>query len=359
MKKRLSGILRFIFLLILAVSLAGCNVTITTGSEPQKMPTAYDVTGNQPSGNQPVAGAVPVAAVTPTINPNMPAEPAAVEGQVKDPDSSKSASEKRVLSGDSYKSNFFERPFTASSMNYLPDVDIVNGYISSDVKFFYFTIELVGVNKDSGGMQANYGVELDTDKDGRGNYSIWVLNPVGTTWSTANVTVRKDNNRSVGGKDAYIADSSIFLGDGYETVLPNDGSEASWARINPTVANIVQIAVNKNQIGSPFEFLWGVWADNGPKNPNLFDYDDHFTYEDAGSPISANQYYPLKKVPAIDNSCRKTYGFAVSYRIPNMCWSNGPVPEETPGTLIFLCLDCYHLAVPPCGCPPRPGCPPC
>jgi hypothetical protein len=92
----------------------------------------------------------------------------------------------------------------------------------------------------------------------------------------------------------------------------------------------------------------------------LFDYDDHFTYEDAGTPIIANQYYPLKKVPAIDNTCRRTYGFAVSYRIPNMCWSGGPVietPEKKKFT--FLCLDCLFTYIPICGCPPAPGCPPC
>jgi hypothetical protein len=356
MKHHSFGFINILFIIAFSISVTACSVTISTGSETQKVPAVIDVTGT----NQPAAAAPPAISASPTLNPNLPGEPTTVEVQVKDPDSSKYASEKRVVTGDSYKSNFFERPFTASSMIYLPDVDIVNGYISSDEKYFYFTIELVGVNKDNGKMMANYGVELDTDKDGRGDYSIWVLNPEGKIWSTANVKVLKDNNNSVGGKDAYIADSSLFLGNGYETVIPNNGADAAWARINPNVPNIVQIAVHKNLIGNPFEFLFGFWADNGPKNPNLFDYDDHFTYEDAGTPIIANQYYPLKKVPAIDNTCRRTYGFAVSYRIPNMCWSGGPVietPEKKKFT--FLCLDCLFTYIPICGCPPAPGCPPC
>lgn len=318
-----------VILFTFAIVVSACTINVNTGSATQTMPTAIDVSALNKTSAPPAAPAAPAA--TPTINPNIPNEPMAVEGQVPDTDSSKYASEKRVVSGDSYKANFFERPFTASSMNYLPDVDIINGYISSDEKFFYFTIDLNGINKENGKMMASYGVELDTDKDGRGNYSIWALNPAGTTWTINNVTVRKDNNQSVGGKDVYIADSSLFLGDGYETLVPNDGAEAAWARIDPNTANIVQIAVHRNLIGNPYEFLWGVWADNGPKNPNLFDYDDHFTYKDAGSPISTNQYYPLKKVAAIDNTCRRTYGFSVSYRIPNMCWSGGaPAPTGVP-----------------------------
>jgi hypothetical protein len=342
MNKR-SGKISFFsgILITIGIIVSACTITINTGSTPVSMPTAIDVT----NGNQaPAAPAVPAA--SPTLNPNMPGEPMTVEGQMPDTDSSKYASEKRVVSGDSYKANFFERPFTATSMVYLPDVDIINGYISSDENFIYFTIELTGTNKDNGGMNASYGVELDTDKDGRGDYSIWALNPAGTTWTTNNVTIRKDNNHSIGGKDPYIADESLFLGDGYETLTPNDGADAAWVRINSNVANIVQIAVHRNIIGNPAEFLWGVWADNGPKNPNLFDYNDHFTYQDAGSPISGNQYYPLKKVAAIDNTCRRTYGFTVTYRIPNMCWSGGPVITTPAKEFKFLCLTCLLKKIP-------------
>jgi hypothetical protein len=310
------------------------------------MPTAIDASAGQKIQQPMQQQAAPVINTNP--NATIPGGPFSIEGQVEDADSSKHASEKRVLSGDSYKANFFERPFTATSMNYLPDVDIRNGYISTDGEYLYFIIELAGSNPN-GGLQASYGVELDTDKDGRGNYSVWALNPVGTTWSTNAVTILKDNNRTVGGKDAYIADSSIYLGDGYETIIPNNGAKQAWVRISPTTASTVQIAVPRIIIGSPKEFLWGVWADNGPRNPNLFDYDDHYTYKDAGSPISGNQYYPLQQVAAIDNTCRRPYGFGPGYRIPNMCWS-GAVTSATP----FV-----PTLIPPCGCPPAPGCPPC
>jgi len=313
------------------------------------MPTAIDASAGQvvqqPSQQQAMLLASPTFAST------LPRGPFSIEGSIEDANSSKHASEKRVLSGDSYKANFFERPFVANSMDYLPDVDILNGYISTDSQFLYFIIELAGTNQETGSMAASYGVELDTDKDGRGDYSIWTLNPVGTNWANNNVTLLRDGNHTVGGKDPYIADGTIYLGDGYETILPNTGPEQAWARISPTSTATVQIAIPRNVIGNPSEFLWGVWADNGPKNPNLFDYDDHFTYKDAGSPISGNQYYPLKQVAAIDNTCRRPYGFWPGYRIPNMCWS-GAVTTATP---------IIPTIIPPCGCPPAPGsgCPEC
>jgi hypothetical protein len=329
MKNHVNPYQRFISMVfMLAFTLSACQVTISTGSSPKtiSMPTAIDASAGQQ--------AAPVINSSP--NSTAPGGPFSIEGSVEDADSSKHASEKRVLSGDSYRANFFERPFTATSMNYLPDVDILNGFISTDSEYLYFIIELAGSNPN-GGLQASYGMELDTDKDGRGNYSIWALNPVGTNWSTNAVTILYDSNHTVGGKDANIADSSIYLGDGYETTIPNNGVKQAWVRISPTSASTVQIAVPRSIIGNPAEFLWGVWADNGLKNPNLFDYDDHYTYKDAGSPISGNQYYPLKLVPAIDNTCRRPYGFSPGYRISNMCWSGVPAPTGEGPTPIPVC----------------------
>jgi hypothetical protein len=344
-KRLLNLILNLVSFSLISILLAACSITINTGTKPTPsqfvMPTAINASAGQPI-QQPVQPQNPPV-VNPTLAGNAPGGPYAMEGQVEDADSSKHASEKRVLSGDSYQANFFERAFTANVMDYLPDVDILNGFISTDAQYLYFIIELAGTNRTSGGMIASYGVELDTDKDGRGNYSVWALNPVGTNWTIDNVTILKDGNRTVGGKDPNIADGNIYFGDGYETTIPNNGPEQVWVRISPTSTATVQIAVPRSIIDNPGEFLWGVWADNGPKNPNLFDYDDHFTYKDAGSPISANQYYPLKQVPAIDNTCRRPYGFNPGYRIPNMCWSGTPA-KQTP---TCVCMRWNNTLFPP------------
>ena len=327
----------FIIILTLAVIGSGCTININTGaSTPQGMPTAINLSAGT---TQPTAETV-VVSTTPTTHPNMPGEPPSVkEGEIKDVSSAAYSSEKRAVAGDTYKGNFYERPFTASSMNYLPDVDIQVGSMSSDSNFLYFFIELEGVNSDTGNLVASYGVELDTDTDGRGEYSVWALNPTGSTWTNTNVTVYQDNNGSVGGNDPILQD--LNNGDGYETIVPNDGAEAAWVRVDPAAAYIVQIAIHRNLVGSPVKMLWGVLADNGHKNPGLFDYDDHFSYDDAGSPYPG-YYYPLKEVASLDNTCRRPWGFALTTHKANSCWSYAK-PEATSAP----------------GVTPKPGCTSC
>ena len=323
----------------LAVIASGCTITINTGSgTPQVMPTTIDAsTGSVQATTEPVV-------VMPTVNPNMPGEPPATrEGEIEDTSSTSHASEKRAIAGDTYKGNFYERPFTASDMDYLPDVDIQVGSMTSDSNFFYFFIELAGVNTQTGNLMASYGVELDTDVDGRGEYSIWALNPSGTEWTNTNVTVFKDNNGSVGGNDPYLQD--INNGDGYETPIPNDGEFSAWVRVDPAAADIVQIAIHRNLVGNPVEMLWGVLADNGLKDPGLFDYSDHFSRDDAGSPYTG-YYYPLKQVPALDNTCRRPWGFIPYTHYANACWSYAqPAPTSKPGvTPQPGCTSCQQSA---------------
>ena len=284
--------------------------------------------------------------LTPTLDSRvLPSEPKYIEGEIEDANSSKSASDKRVLSGDSYLANFYERPFTSQVMEYQPNIDIQYGYISSDENFYIFTIVLTGVDPTTGTLVGSYGVEMDIDADGRGEYSIWVKDPVSTSWTAENVQIFKDNNGDVGGKDKNTSDAPSS-GDGYELEIPNTNAEAAFARILPDYPAIVQIAVHRALVENPVEFLWGVWADAGLQNPGLIDYDDHFTYKDAGSPISGNQYYPLKAVYSCDNTCRRPYGFYPDYRISNMCWSGGPVLTPTPGFTIFY-FPRFDFYIPP------------
>ena len=318
--------IKYAFLLILAASLFAFSACVTVemnGSNAQNgEPTAVVLNGQPQSAE---------ATQQPTQDDRvLPTDPEYVEGEVEDTDSSKFATERRVVSGDSYKANFFERPFTSQTMDYLPAVDILYGYISSDDNFFIYTIILAGVDYTTNTLLGSYGVEMDIDADGRGDYSIWAKDPVSTTWTSENVRIFKDTNNDVGGKDKYTSDAPS-TGNGYDQELPNTNAEAAFARVMPEYPTVVQIAVHRALVENPTEFLWGVWADNGLQDPGQFDYDDHYTYKDAGSPISGNQYYPLKAVYACDNTCRRTYGFYPDYRIPNMCWSGGPVLTPTPG----------------------------
>ncbi|MHB8807921.1 MAG: hypothetical protein ACYC59_10125 [Anaerolineaceae bacterium] len=324
-------IIKKVLLLVIGMCLLALPACITVemnGTESASNPTAVVLNGD---------GQVQSANATqePTADGRvLPTDPEYIEGEVEDTDSSKFASEKRVVSGDSYRSNFFERPFTSETMEYLPAIDIQYGYISSDDNFFIYTIVLASVDYTTNTLVGSYGVEMDIDADGRGEYSIWVKDPVSTTWTSENVRIFKDTNGDVGGKDKYTSDAPSS-GDGYDQELPNTNAEAAFARVVPDYPTIVQIAVHRALVENPTEFLWGVWADNGLQNPGQFDYDDHYTYKDAGSPISGNQYYPLAAVHSCDNTCRRSYGFYPGYRIPNMCWSGGPVLTPTPGLTII------------------------
>ncbi|MDK2981631.1 MAG: hypothetical protein PWQ55_1978 [Chloroflexota bacterium] len=320
-----STIISILFAAML-VSVA-CTITINGGQDEPTAgaPTVIIV---PTASAESMAPPEPVAEVTPTRDQLMPGEPSGSQGQIEDADSSRSASDKRVLSGDSYLSNFYERPFTEDEMLYLPDVDIIEASFTSDADFFYVNIDLQGLNQETNDLIASYGVELDVDTDGRGDYSVWALNPSGTTWTTQDVSVLRDSNNDVGGPDAYISDAP-WQGNGYDETVDNTGREAAWVRVSPYDDTIVQIAVNRNLVGDPEELLWGVWADNGPQSPQQFDYDDTYTYRQAGSPISGNQYYPLASVHSVDNTCRRPWNFSPGRRIANMCWS-APSPTAEP-----------------------------
>ena len=306
-------------------ALPACITIEMNGSDEQMEPTAIVL-----SVQEQVTDETPEPTQDTRI---LPSDPEYIEGEVEDVNSSKFASEKRVVAGDSYLSNFFERPFTAETMEYLPDIDIQYGYISSDENFFIYTIVLAGVNMQTNTLVGNYGVEMDIDADGRGDYSFWIQNPTSTEWTAENVRIFNDTNSDVGGTDKYTSDTSH--GNGYDLELANTNAEAAFARVLPDYPAIVQIAVHRRLVEEPEEFLWGVWADNGLQNPGLFDYDDHYTYEQAGSPISGNVNYPLAQVHSCDNTCRRPYGFYPGYRIPNMCWSGGPDLTPTPGPRMF------------------------
>jgi hypothetical protein len=321
-------LIKKILCLVIGISLLVLPACITiemSGSESPSDPTAIVIAADEQARSAD-------ATAQPTLDSRvLPTDPQYIEGEVEDTNSSKFASEKRVVSGDSYLSNFFERPFTRESMEYLPNIDIQYGYISSDDNFFIYTIVLAGVDTETNTLVGSYGVEMDIDADGRGDYSVWVKDPVSTTWTAENVRIFKDTNGDVGGKDKYISDAPS-QGNGYDLEIPNTNAEVSFARVVPDNPAIVQIAVHRVIVENPMEFLWGVWADNGLQNPGQFDYDDHYTYKEAGSPISGNKYYPLDAVHSCDNTCRQPYGFYPDYRIPNMCWSGGPVLPPTPAS---------------------------
>ena len=259
----------------------------------------------------PADAGVPVESPA-TVQLNQPSEvPSTPDSELRDNDSSVTASELRANHGDNYDLNLFERPFNGVEMNiYYPDIDIKRASTAQDKRWFYMTLTLAGPRGD--GLYGNYGIELDLDVDGRGDYFISTLAP-GKDWSTNGVRIWYDQNGDVGNALPYQSDPPQ-MGDGYETLVFDSGTgdapDLAWSRINPNNPNSIQIAFQRSVIKNDPVFAWIAWASRDLFKPAWFDYNDHFTFEQAGSPlIELRGRYPLEALAGVDNTCRAEVGF--------------------------------------------------
>jgi hypothetical protein len=256
--------------------------------------------------------------------------------------------------GDLYKINRFERPFQGD-MTYVSDIDIVTFNLSEDSDWYYISIELSG-NDPNNPTGINYGVEIDLDFDGYGDFIIWAHPPYMTTWETNTVQVFKDSDHDSGGVSSLQSDT-VSDGNGYDTLVFDGGAsqtedpDLAWVRANEDPRAVVQFAFKKSLIGS--FFMLGVISDAGPKDISKFDYNDHVKEADSGSPVKDNQYYPLGSLYAVDNTCWEAYGVLPTGYEPKLCQ---PIlqPTSIPEPSVDETLACIP-AYPPesCGLDPN------
>ena len=256
----------------------------------------------------PLPTSTPTAVAVSAVPPEGPS--LVLESEIEDPDSSTTAAQRRAPAGDDFFRNLFERPFSASAMDlYYPEVDIQHASLSLSNEWIYFTVKLKGPGVN--GLDANYGVELDLNGDGRGNMLIVASAPK-PNWSTGGVRVWQDTNRDIGDERPIFSDPPQ-LGNGYDVLVFDQGIGSSpdlaWARLSPNNPNTIQIAIRRELINNDLVFLWGVWASREAIKPAWFDYNDHFTFEEAGSPNWNSSQYPLKSLYAVDSTCRWVLGF--------------------------------------------------
>lgn len=260
----------------------------------------------------------------------IPGEPGWVNKWFYDTDASKNAEGGFVTGGDDFVANLWERPFTESDMVYRPDLDINKTEISEDINFYYVTLFLNDTHPEDG-FPGSYGIEIDTDRDGRGDYLVIVQNPTSSTWDIAGVSAYEDVNNDVGGLYVMRPNSS-YSGNGYEHVLFSinelSDPDLAWARID-LKSSSVTIAFKKSLIGGSTTFVWGVWAAESLLDPSMLDLHDHFTQTEAGSPYQSHTTYPLKSINLVDNTCRETYGFVATQPISGLC----TVPVQNSPTL--------------------------
>lgn len=247
---------------------------------------------------------------------------------IYDAKSQETAPEQRAPYGDTYAINRFERPFL-QDMTYIPDLDIFSFNVSQDESWYYVSIEMIGTDPNNP-LGIHYGVELDLDRDGFGDYIIWGNPLYNPQWTTDGIQVFFDKNHDTGGLAANRSDAPL-TGDGYETLIFDSGKgnnpDLAWVRVNAGQHATVQFAFGKSLVGK--SFMVGVVADAGLKDVSKYDYNDRFSDEEAGSPIRNKTYYPLGALYAFDNVCRTAIGFKPSGYELQLCPLNSPPPAPT------------------------------
>jgi len=221
---------------------------------------------------------------------------------------------------------------------YLPQIDILETSFHQDETWVYASLTVQGTDS-LGSLTGRYAIEIDTDLNGKGDWLILVTNPSSTEWTVSGVQLYQDANKDVGATTAMQSDENVSAGDGFETLSFDaglgDDPDTAWVRISPASPTTIEFAVKLAAIGSPQSFMIGMWAGNALLDPALFDINDRFTHEQAGSSDSTLEYfYPLKEVFELDNSCRMAVGFAPNGSEPGICesYSNANQGSGEPST---------------------------
>jgi hypothetical protein len=322
----------FLTIVVLFAAMLACNVpgsaTEAPATEPPTAPptelvTVVDTPTIAPATEIPIQHLVfPVS-----LPPNR-------SGHAGDNDSSVTADQKKANGGDRFTFERFERPFNAESMDvYYPNLDIIDTFVYQDDTWIYGTIQVVDRSAASV-TPYRFAMQLDVEVDGKGDFLVIAADPASIDWTTDGVQVYTDANSDVGDLTAMLTDAGS-TGDGFETMIFDQGKgddpDTAWIRVSPDDANTVEIAVKRSALGNPFLYLVDMWAGHGTLDPALFDYSDHYTHEQAGSadPELPN-FYPIKSVYELDNSCRIAVGFQPKGTEPGLCRVLSPVAPDQP-----------------------------
>jgi len=286
----------------------------------------------------------------------IPGNPGKADVEKDEIDTENTADTKTAL-GDSFRLGNFERPFTEDDMVYHPDTDMVRLLLSRGDEFYYFTLELSGTDKDENYPTAGYGIEFDTDYDGRGDYLLWATGNGSTDWTITDVMLLEDSDNDVGGASPVVPDNNE--GDGYDRVLFSkdvlDDPDVAWQRVDPGDGNNVQLAVKTSYIDNT-RFYWRGWADKGVADPALFDYNDSFSESQAGSPNKNSNYYPVGQLNLMDSTCWIAYNLEPTGTELGGCVQIQPTqPPPPPKEDPCVCVPGCFGTDPKC-CNQCPGC---
>lgn len=318
--------------MLLLLVTAACGISFDTGdSGPSEAEQTLQAMYAQGTADALAAAAEQVVPDAPKgftepehkTNPGNVGAPAQTKDDI---DTSKTAGEKYAL-GDSFRLGNFERPLTETDMNYQPETDLIEISISKSSDFYYFDIEIYSGSKDDDFPSSTYGVEFDTDMDGRGDVLLWAKGVDTGDWTVENVSVFSDSNNDVGGSQPVIPDGN--RGDGYDVVLFSndkmDDPDAAWQR--KEASDRIHLAVKTSLVGAS-RFMWKAWADSGVVDPAQFDYNDAYGESQAGSPIKNSEFYPLGKLNRMDCTCWIAYNFTPTGKEPGGCAVQQPAAPK-------------------------------
>jgi hypothetical protein len=350
----------FVFILIFGFNLSGCNMPmekITTPVPPTEKPIPPTVPPTMP----PDPTAMPtITAVPEIVHKDLPGSPIGASNQfqtIYDQTNEKTAAQKQAFGGDDFKNGKYERPFD-QSMNYLPLTDLKQLQLNrADPLWIYvlFTVNQPFTSNPS--ANSSFLVEIDTDLDNRGDLLIVTGMPKDTKWSTESVLVLTDPDLNVGGQVVVKPDPVLSEGRGYFEEIFNNGvgndPDLAWSRLSKVDPAVVEIAFkNKLTGGEMGKFIWLPWTDSGMLDWSLFDFNDHFTLEQAGFPLKEDtKNYPLKALWGVDNTCRMPSGFKPTGFMPGLCPNSDPPPSKGPSKSDCVPI-CYNLGKETiCSCP--------
>jgi hypothetical protein len=296
-----------------------------SGRSVQGEETPFSTETGSSSANEPSDAQEAVIVHTPTIESIVEINHVLIPSDVVDfgvvvfdVESLNTAPEKRAPYGDSYDINLLERPFL-QDMSYVPDLDIATFNIRQSDEWYNVSMDIVGTDPNNP-LGIQYGVELDIDRDGFGDFLILASPPYSAEWHTEGVQVFADQNLDTAGESAKKSDAPI-PSDGYETLIFDgvqglgDDTDLAWVRFKGE--HTVQFAFKRSWAGE--SFMYNVLSDAGLKDVMLMDYTDRFTAAEAGSPVRSNENYPLKSLYAVDTTCRSAFGFSSTGFEPRIC----------------------------------------